>query len=217
VYGLSPLDETHRFSAFYNYQLPFGRGRKWMSDPSGFAGHLAEAALGGWELSGTTAIRSGRPVSFNVQAQNVDQNIYIRQVFGSLASGATLKDAWNPHAHHPFAPSGLAPQPGDTPVFNLSALANGGSAQSFTYGNLPATIGEFRNPGNWGSDLSLMKNFALSSDGTRYFQFRGEAANVFNHPGRGGYDNNTSDTTFGYIQGPGNGERHLQVSGRLFF
>ena len=217
VYGLSSLDETHRISTFYDYQLPFGRGRKWMRNPAGIGGELVELAAGGWEVSGTTGFRSGRPVVLSVQGSTTDQAIYIRNTFGSLASGATLSQIYNPHAQNPIDPSGTSPWANATPAFNVNAIANGGSVASFTYGNIPATIGAFRNPGNWTSDLSTMKNFTFSKDGSRYLQLRLEGLNIFNHPGRGAYDPNTGDSTFGFIQGPGNGERHLQLGGRLVF
>src|SRR4029079_5222363 len=41
------------------YQLPFGKGRKYLSS-GGWANYL----VGGWELSGIVQIRSGVPISF---------------------------------------------------------------------------------------------------------------------------------------------------------
>jgi hypothetical protein len=154
-------------------------------------------------------------VVLDVQAANVDQAIYIKSTFGSLAPGYTLNQLKNPHPNNLLAPNGV--QTPSTPFFNIKALANGGSAASFTYGNLPAAIAAFRNPGNWDSDASFMKSFAFNRDGSMYFQLRLESFNIFNHPGRGSYDANTGDSTFGYIQGPYNVERHLQVGGRFVF
>ena len=85
VYGLSPLDERHRISTFYLYQLPFGRGRTWMANPSGISGHLLEGVAGGWELSGTTAYRSGRPIVFYDSNINTNNNIRVETTFGSCA------------------------------------------------------------------------------------------------------------------------------------
>ena len=42
-----------------NYELPFGKGRKWASD----AGGITDAIIGGWRLSGIFQARSGFPIT----------------------------------------------------------------------------------------------------------------------------------------------------------
>jgi len=224
VYGLSAWDQTHRLSVFYNYQLPFGRGRRWMNSLQGPARAL-DYAIGGWELSGITTWQSGLPVSFGVNNTTVDNSLDINYTTASLAPGATLTSLKGPGYGNPrstLCPTscsssgtfGTNPPPS---AFNLSGLANGGNAQSFTYGNLPPVLGFLRNPSNWNSDLSIMKAFPVNGDGSRYFQLRLEGANIFNHPGLGGYNNNVTSGTFGMVTGPGNGERNIQISGRFVF
>ena len=228
TYGVDSYDESHRVSAFYNYQLPFGRGRRFLSDTSAFAGKALDAVAGGWELSGTTLYRSGRPIILNVQGAAVDQGtLYNFSTFGSLAPGFTVAQLKNAHPSHLVVPSGSAPAAEAVPFLNVNAIqgipasssnsAQPGVVQSFTYGNLPAAISAFRNPGFWSSDLSIMKSFALAKDASRYFQLRLESYNLFNHPGRGQYDQSTSDSTFGYITGTANPARSLQVGGRFVF
>jgi Carboxypeptidase regulatory-like domain len=227
VYGLSPWDETHRVVVFYNYQIPVGAGRQFLSDTSTIGGKLLNAAIGGWELSGTTSWRSGRPVQMNVQGSNVDQGIYIRSTFGSVASGYTLSQLKNAHPHNVVAPANTGIPATSTPFFNINAIqgspaSNGnpaqpGIVQSFTYGDIPYEISLFRNPGFWDSDLSVMKNFSFNRDGSMYFQLRLESFNFLNHPGWGPYDTNTSDNTFGYVTGTANPSRTLQVGGRFVF
>jgi hypothetical protein len=57
--GPSGYDVKHRGVVSYVYELPFGRGRKWLNQPG-----LAEKFAGGWQLSGITTLTTGRP--FNV-------------------------------------------------------------------------------------------------------------------------------------------------------
>jgi len=227
VYGLSSLDETHRIATNYTYDLPFGRGRKWVNNEPGLGGLLLDWAVGGWQLSGDTLYHSGTPVSFNVQGSQADKNIYIFNTFGSLVPGDTLSQVWNQHPSHNVVPSGTNVPSGSSGVFNINAIqgypaaggnaAQPGNVQSFTYGNIPANTGLFRNPGVWVSDLSVMKGFSINHDGSRYFQLRLDAPNFLNHAGLSSYDNNTGDNTFGYITAAGNTERHLQIGGRLVF
>ena len=233
VYGLSSFDEAHRLSLFYNYQLPFGRGRKMMNHGEGIGYALLNGAVGGWEASGVSIFRSGRPITIQTQGADTDSGIYIKSTFGSLVPGASLNQLFNRSAHNPVAPQNTGVPAGSTPAFNINVIQGNpaqpatpdnpaqpvqpGIVQSFTYGNLPATTGVFRNPGGYTSDLSVMKSFPFNVDGTRYFQLRIESYNFLNHAGKGSYDSQTSDNTFGYIQTPYNQERHVQVGGRVVF
>ena len=58
-YGPSDFDVPHRFVASYVYQLPVGRGKHFGSSMN----KLADAAVGGWELTGVTTFQKGFPFS----------------------------------------------------------------------------------------------------------------------------------------------------------
>ena len=63
VYGTSVWDEKHRLSTTFNVDLPFGRGRRWMSAAAsnGLGGSILEGAIGGWVAPGTpSGARDGR-------------------------------------------------------------------------------------------------------------------------------------------------------------
>jgi len=62
-HGPSGFDTRHRAVISYVYELPFGSGRRWMSD----AGPLFQALVGGWQLSGITSFTTGRPFSVTLQ------------------------------------------------------------------------------------------------------------------------------------------------------
>lgn len=228
VYGLGAADQTHRLMLFYNYQLPFGRGRHWMNSPHG-AGYLLEGVAGGWELSGTTGWHSGNPVGISFNNTSADQNIDIYYTLGNLAPGQTLQDIKasgysNPRSTICALPCTSNPV-GHTTALNVNAFANGGTVQNFTYGNtVPPVLPFLREPSDWTTDIAILKSFPIMShDGTRYLQLRLEGQNIFNHPGLGNYDPNTADTTFGMITGnsPGgytaNQERQVQISARFVF
>ena len=58
-YGPAFFDARHNFVFSANYELPFGKGRRWASDASG----LADAVIGGWRLSGIFQARTGFPIT----------------------------------------------------------------------------------------------------------------------------------------------------------
>jgi len=58
-YGPSNFDLRHRFTLSTIYELPFGRGRRFMTNP----GTLAEDVAGGWQLTSIITAQSGPPFS----------------------------------------------------------------------------------------------------------------------------------------------------------
>ena len=53
--GSSDFDIRHRFAGSFSYQLPFGRGRAWLSSADGLAGKLVE----GWQVHGIASFNTG--------------------------------------------------------------------------------------------------------------------------------------------------------------
>ncbi|NOT48746.1 MAG: TonB-dependent receptor [Acidobacteria bacterium] len=56
-WALADYHRTHQFSASFNYDLPFGKGRKFFSGANG----ITQVLLGGWQLNGIATALSGRP------------------------------------------------------------------------------------------------------------------------------------------------------------
>ena len=57
---ISDLDVTNRLSISGIYELPFGRGKRFMADANG----VAEALLGGWQIQGVYTYQTGFPIGF---------------------------------------------------------------------------------------------------------------------------------------------------------
>jgi hypothetical protein len=88
--GLSDNFVKHRLSVSYVFELPFGRGRRWLSR-SGIVDH----ALGGWQLSGVTVYQSGP--AFTVSAPGDRANVGLgtrpnRTCDGNISGGTV--DRW---------------------------------------------------------------------------------------------------------------------------
>ena len=58
-YGDSDFDIRHNLNSNVLVELPFGRGKKFLSN----AGALTDALVGGWQLTGIFRYRSGLPTS----------------------------------------------------------------------------------------------------------------------------------------------------------
>ena len=164
----------------------------------------------------TTGYRSGRPIVFYDSNVNTNNNIRAEYTFGSCAI-AGCKDLTNSNfggGKSVLVAPGAANPASSKLAFNLAGFL---PAQAFTYGTLPPVYGGFRHPGDFTSDLSLMKAFPFNADSTRYLQFRAEAANAFNVAGLGPYNTTFNGAGFGTITSVANTERHVQLSLRFIF
>ncbi|MBI4483253.1 MAG: TonB-dependent receptor [Acidobacteria bacterium] len=156
--GLSDFDARHVFQLSYTWDLPFGRGRYFGGDLSGFA----NALLGGWQANGIINLQSGIP--FNpVVADSFDRS----------------RDLSMDNEERPDLVAGKDSNPvlgGPDQYFDFSSFT---LALPGFYGNLGrnTVIG----PGLATADLSLTKNISVRSISESFkIQLKAEFFNVLN-------------------------------------
>ena len=88
--GPSPDNAPNRFVTGYNYQLPFGPGRHWLS--KGLLGNV----IGGWELNGITTYQSGFSLSPGLSNNNCvcGNNRSAPNIVGSTAAASQSLSQW---------------------------------------------------------------------------------------------------------------------------
>jgi hypothetical protein len=150
--GPSALDINHRFTWSSVYELPFGKGKKWMS-----TGPMSRV-IGGWTLGAISTLQTGGP--FTVTTQTNTTNVF-------SAGGQRANVVRDPNL--PNGEKNLN-RWFDTSAFTLP--------DAFTFGN--AGRGIVRADGRINFDFSLVKNVNFSE--SRFLQLRGETFNAFNHP-----------------------------------
>ena len=82
---VSDFDTTHQINANWMAELPFGKGKRF----AGGAGSVANAFIGGWELSGVTRWTSGFPLTVdngNFWATNWDEQGIAKKI-GPVQTG----------------------------------------------------------------------------------------------------------------------------------
>ncbi|HEY6767789.1 MAG TPA: carboxypeptidase regulatory-like domain-containing protein [Candidatus Sulfotelmatobacter sp.] len=158
----SNFDQRHNISIAYVYDLPIFRAKG-----------LTHKILGGWQWSGITSIESGSP--FSVYNQGVNATGDNAGVANTFASGGSYPDlVSNPKQGVSSSPlaghhDGFGPL-----LFNPAAFV---LPTGLTFGDAGRNI--LRNPWRTNFDMALLKHFAISE--SKYFEFRAEAFNVFNH------------------------------------
>jgi hypothetical protein len=86
-YGPSATDRRFVFNAFWTYDLPFGKGRKFFN-----ANAILDRIVGGWTLGGIETIASGGP-SMLTSGRNTFNNQSSGVVFGNGLTLDGLRDA----------------------------------------------------------------------------------------------------------------------------
>ncbi len=141
----SDYDVTHRWVTYATYELPFGKGKKWMRG----ANWLVNGLLGNWAINGIQTIETGAPFSFGFTGTS---NVFLPgSNRANMAAGKTYGDIelpWDPHGpcRHQLACA--------LPWADINAFAY---PASFTAGNSGRNIQT--SPGMFWHQLSASKTF----------------------------------------------------------
>jgi hypothetical protein len=198
--GLSVFDARNRFVTSVLYDLPIGKGRKFLSHG------VASSIVGGWELSSIWTVSSGFPLNIT---DGVDRSN--TGIGGSYDRPNSI--GANPKLSNPSTGEWFNIQ-----SFSLQPLGS--------FGNLGRNV--VRGPGILSADFSIKKNFNFNE--RTYLQFRFEAFNALNHPNLGDPNTTLANDalnasgvaipgtgSFGSITSTRSDMRELQFSLKLIF
>ena len=193
--ALSLFNSAQRFVISYDWELPIPKYSGWK-----------EKILDDWEISGITQFQSGFPIRLNTE----DDNELINSLFFLGTEAPSLVAPFQKlNPHKVYSSLGLTTpgywfNPNDFQDPPLGQF-NNGTQRTICCG-----------PGLDDWDFSIHKKISLSE--TRYFQFRAEIFNLFNHTNFSNPDGGFSDgpTSFGRITSAGD-PRLLQFALKYFF
>jgi hypothetical protein len=213
---VSPFDIRHVIQSFGTYDLPVGRGRRWLSS----ANRLLDGAIGGWTLGSIFVFQTGAPIQLTGGFATVNGNNNSAANGVRLAPGVTLEMI---QALFHAQRTRLTGRAGATDLQRLavdpSLIGSDGRANPLFL--LPNTTpGEFgdliflrdRNTFQW--NVSTAKTFTIT-ERARFQLFAG-FDNVLNHPRWGFPNSDVFSTNYGVVGGP-TGGRSINLRGTLSF
>ncbi len=204
-YSNEQFQYRNKFLIYYIYELPVGRGRKWLKNTNG----IVDGVLGGWRVSGVTTYHSGDALTPTFENPGTEigwEASRPDRVSGPLYAGrASGHDTFD--GVQWFSPAAFAPP------------------QPWTYGN--ASPYSIFGPGFGDWDVSVMKQFRLPKGEANRLEFKVDFFNLPNHYNLGDPNTGNADTrdggvpdaTTGKIFGGAGGyqPRLIQVGLRLMF
>jgi carboxypeptidase family protein/TonB-dependent receptor-like protein len=188
--GPSDFDNRFRWVSSFDYELPIGKGKRYVN--SSRAGDLI---LGGWHVGGIVTLRTGFPFSplMGYDPSNTGSNGSPRT--DRIADGNLPKDKRSPDLW-----------------FDINAFP---LPTGYTFGNAGKNI--LNGPGEVTADMSARKIFSLTE--RLNLEFRAEFFNIFNHPAFAQPDNAITDGpgAAGVITSTVIAQRQIQFSLKLNF
>ncbi len=195
--SIAPYDQTHQVKLSYVYELPFGRGKKYLS--SG----LASRVLGGWHVGVIQWYVSGTPLPLGTTISFPIFN-------GGNRPTVTTYDGWRaPVRGDRFGPA----------VDTFFQPASFFGAQPTTqFGNMTRYNPKLRNFPDFNENASLAKSFYVFEE-RAHVDFRWEAFNLFNRVRFGALGGGTTlqDPNFGLWRTQLNSPRRMQVALKLYW
>ncbi|HEY3841271.1 MAG TPA: TonB-dependent receptor [Bryobacteraceae bacterium] len=167
-WGNNQITPTHRVYGYAIYQLPVGRGRKYLSNTNAFV----NGAFGGWQMAWNAMWQSGQ--FFTPSFSGFDpSNTSTLGGRPDVVAGQSLYPSGGSNINNWFnaAAFKIPGCPDSTPVCT-SPVAIGRTGD--------AGLGIIRGPNIANADLAISKYFVIREP--LRAQFRANFANVFNHP-----------------------------------
>jgi len=193
--SLTSFDSRQRLVITYGLDLPFGKGKKLLSNMNG----VGDRIISGWGISGDSLFQEGFPLGMTATPNVTGFNTGLRP---NVVPGCDPMK------------TGPVQQRLDN-YFNTACFA---VPAAYTYGNASRTDPRLRGPGLANYDLSLVKKTKINE---RFgLDFRTEFFNLFNRVQFGKPNqvaSTASTSTFGIISTQQNNPRLIQFSLRLSF
>jgi hypothetical protein len=211
--AIAQEDVPSIFVVSYVYDLPFGRGKKFLS-----SSRAADYAVGGWSLTGIQRYQAGNPVSFgcatSIPGMFVNQEGVVHCVRWNLVAGqhihstALSQGSFNPAiaGHNQWYNAGAFSDPN----------ANVTGSQPYSYGNKPAFQGNDRATNFYDEAWGLVKSIPITEKIRGVFRaelFNAFNRHIFGYPDSGPYDG----SAFGTVTTLRNSPRTAQFEFRAQF
>ncbi len=200
----SPFDQPHVLNIVWTYDLPFGKGKKFM----GASNQIVNGLVGGWVISGAHRYVSGNLIQLVTPGNPLGAILGSTATKANLAPGAAIRTG--------VEATSLDPNDPNSRWFNSAPFS---AAPAFTLGTAALYHDDFRQPAVFSENVGLSKRTVLWNNEKNpvVLQYRADAFNLFNRTRFGGVNGTIGNAAFGRPTGPQVGARAITMGLRLTF
>jgi hypothetical protein len=206
-YSPQSFDIRHVVHAYGTYELPFGKGKAFLSNST-----LANEIVGGFSLGTIATWQTGSPFSLTGGNATYNQND------GGVALNGISVSQLQSQMGHRYIGGGSASELGFDPSLYQSGAKGGPSVTSKLAANTtPGTIGSIvwlHGPSRFTQDMSLSKLIPIK-EGTA-LNLQAEFINAWNHPTWGSPNGSVQSPSFG-LEGIATGSRQIELRANITF
>jgi carboxypeptidase family protein/TonB-dependent receptor-like protein len=162
--AVSQLDTPQSLVASFFYELPIGRGKKFVNQ-----GGVVDRLVGGWSVAGVLSYKSGTPMTVYSQCPGTAGDVLFGGChFTGIARVNVVPGVAQTNKDHL--------DPATTPFFNPNAFS---VPAPFTFGNEPRSLASARTFGGRNEDFTIGKKTRIIGE-RAVVDFRAEFFNIFN-------------------------------------
>jgi hypothetical protein len=194
--SIAAYDQTHVAKLYYVYELPFGKGRKFLS-----AKGPGSAILGGWRFSGIHSYSSGTPIGLGTTVSFPIFNGGNRPTVATYDGwGGTYTGKFDPAVNNFFQPVSFF---GTQPTTQLGTITRFNPKMRYFPG--------------FNENIALARSIRITE--SKHLDFRAESFNLLNRTQFGNLSGGTSlqNANFGLWRTQSNSGRRMQVSMKIYW
>jgi hypothetical protein len=199
-----PFDQPHITNLLTAYDLPFGRGKKYLGATNAFT----NAFVGGWTISGALRYTSGNLIQITTPGNPLGNGVLFAGVTKANQTSTPIRTGIDRTSLDPNDPSKL--------WFNPGSLV---AAPQYTLGTSAFYNNDFRNPPVLSENVSIVKRTILWQNERNpvTLVYRADGFNIFNRTAFGGIQGAIGNVNFGRATAPQVGARLITMGLRLEF
>jgi hypothetical protein len=198
------MDIPHVFNILSTFDLPFGKGKKFLKSDNRISNLLAS----GWTVSTAHVYRAGTLIRLVTPGNPLGNGVIFAQATKANLTGAPISTGVDR--------TSLDPNDPNSRWINPAAFA---AAPLYSLGTAAFYQNSFRNPMFMDERLSIVKRTTLWNNDRNpvVLTYRADAFNLLNRTAFGGIVGTVGNANFGRPTGPQNGSRIITMGLRLTF
>ena len=199
-----PFDIPHVFNILSTFDMPFGKGHKYLSSSN----KITNALVSGWTVSSAQVYRKGTLLQLATPGNPLGNGVLFAPLTKANMSAVPIRTGIERTSLDPNVPTSR--------FFNAAAFS---AAPQYTLGTAAFYQNDFRQPSVFFENLSIVKRTTLFNTDKNpvVLTYRTDGFNIFNRTSFGGVNGTVGNANFGRPTGPQNGARLITMGLRLEF